>query len=298
MEATLKKQLKHIAYHLEKHSDENLSEIMVNPDGSIWVEVQGEIYKSPFVYSAEERDSIIRLLAGYHKLICNSESPTLSVKLPIFNGGRFQGVIPPVTAAAAFSIRFPPKKMFSLEELVTYKTLTASQANDLENAVNQHKNILIVGGTGTGKTTIANALLNIIKNERLIVIEDNPELKIDTENIFHMLTTVDFDLRKAVEVSMRLRPDRIIVGEIRDGGTAVDLSKAWLSGHPGGIGTLHANNSKDAIRRLYSLMQEVVVTPSMDLIKSAIDLIVVVKKVRLSETKIVRKVVDIEAVSL
>ena len=275
---TLRRQLSEIEGLLRRH--QNVTEIMANEDGSIWVEAQGRVFRERDGISRERRESIIRMLAGHHKVICNSSNPTLSVKMPVFGGGRFQGLVPPVTTDPCFSLRMPPRTVMSLTDLLESGTISGRQLEALEDAVNSHRNIIVAGGTGSGKTTIANALLQLVTKDRLVVIEDNPELIPASSNRVMMLTSESFTLRAAVKASLRLRPDRIIVGEIRDGGTALDLIKAWLTGHPGGIATIHSDSAEGTKRRLRALMQEVVVTPSDADINAAVDLVVYVSKRR------------------
>lgn len=287
---TLERQLSEIDSILRKHT--NVTEIMANEDGTVWVEANGALTLEPARMSSDRREAIIRMLAGFHKVICNSEHPTLSVKMPVFGGGRFQGLVPPVTSEPCFSLRIPPRAVMSLADLAERRTVTYRDATLLEDAVNHHRNIIISGGTGSGKTTIANALLQLVTNERLVVIEDNPEIIPVARNRVMMLTSDRFTLRSAVQASLRLRPDRIIVGEIRDGGTALDLIKAWLTGHPGGIATVHADSAAGTKRRLRALMQEVVVTPSDADLEAAIDVIVYVAK-EVRQGKIERKVQEV-----
>ncbi|MBN1983324.1 MAG: Flp pilus assembly complex ATPase component TadA, partial [Chitinivibrionales bacterium] len=175
-----------------------LSEVMCNPDGNVWIEDKGTVIKTEYELQPGRVESIIRLLAGYYDLVVNREHPALSVKLPVFHGGRFQALVPPVVESPTFSIRFPPKKVFTLDNLLSRSCITEKQYTILEKAVLSHKNILIAGGTGSGKTTIANALLNLVTDERLIVIEDNPEIRTSSLNTVHMLTNTSFSVRDAV----------------------------------------------------------------------------------------------------
>jgi P-type conjugative transfer ATPase TrbB len=284
-------QLTEISNLIDQYPD--LSEVMCNPDGLLWIENHGNVLSTGMELDPNRVDAIIRLLAGHYNLVVNREHPALSVKLPVFHGGRFQALVPPIVESPAFSIRFPPHKIFTLDDLLSMTSITSEQYETLSEAVSEKKNILISGGTGSGKTTIANALLNLVTDERLIVIEDSPEIRSSSPNALHMLTNLTFSVRDAVKVSLRMRPDRIIIGEIRDGGTALDLCKAWLTGHPGAIGTIHAGSAEGVYERLYTLMQEVVVQPSRELIKSSINMVVFVEKVFLSQTNVVRRVTKI-----
>ncbi len=291
-ERTLLSQIPEISNLVE--NNESLSEVMVNPDGKIWTEVSGALIDTGIKLESSRVFSVIRLLAGFHGFVVDEKTPELSAKLPVFHGGRFHALIPPVVSKPMFSIRFPPRKTFSLDDLLESKTITPEIYKRIEEAVEKKENMLIAGATGSGKTTIANAIMKEITEDRLIVIEDNPEIISNSSNAVHILTNPDFSLRDAVRASLRLRPDRIIIGEIRDGGTALDLCKAWLTGHPGGVGTIHASSAKEVPQRLFNLMQEVVQTPDKTLIDKAIDLIFFVKKIPLEGGKFARRVTEMQ----
>lgn len=288
---TLLSQLGSLNKLINDHKD--LTEIMVNPDGRVWIEAAGKVRNSGERLSEDKIYSIIRLLAGIHGLTVSRDNPALSVKLPVFNGGRFQALIPPVVSGPAFSIRFPARRAYTLDDLLEKKTITPKQYTLLEDAVNGRKNIIVAGSTGSGKTTVANALLERIGGEeRVIIIEDNPELQASGVNTVIMLTGNNYSLRDAVKASLRLRPDRIIIGEIRDGGTALDLCKAWLTGHPGGIGTIHAGSAAGVKNRILNLMAEEAHRPSSDLVNESIDVIAHISKVFVNG-KIERRVTEI-----
>jgi len=272
--------------------DDEITDAMLNPDGNLWVESEGKMYRTGKKIEPLRASSIIRLLAGYNNMIINEDNPEMSVKLPFLNGGRFHAIIPPVVSNPIFAIRFPPKNRLSLDILLDLGTITSSEYIMFENAVKNRKNILIAGATGSGKTTIANALTGEIKEGRSIIIEDTPEIISSTSYNVSLLTSEEMNFQQAVRSALRLRPDRIIVGDIRDGGTALGLCEVWL-GHPGGIATIHASSASVAKKRIYSLMQEVVVTPDRELINAAIDLIIFVEKVVKSDKSVMRKVTQI-----
>lgn len=270
-----------------------VSEVMLNSDSTLSFEVFGTLHYSDYKIDTHSAMSIIRQLAGLNDLIVDRNNPSLAVRLPFDFGGRFQAVIPPVSRAPIFSIRFPPEKVFSIEELIGFGSLTPAQASLLYNAVQDRKNIIFAGGTNTGKTSLANAILSSVENERVFVLEDNPEMLLaNNRNTEYLLTDNIYTLRHGVIDCMRLRPDRILVGEIRDGGTAVELLKAWLTGHPGGIATIHASSAKEVKTRIYTLMQEVLVTPDRTLIDQAINVIVYLQR-DLVGSKITRRVMEI-----
>ena len=233
-------------------------------------------------------------MAGYHGLIVNQDNPELSTQLPVFYGGRFHALIPPVVSSPTFVIRIPAKNTLSLSDLCDNNTITMSEYNSLYASLMARKNIIIAGATSSGKTTIANALLKTILDvsplERFIVIEDNPEILINSENSTKILVNSRFSHRDAVISSLRMRPDRIIIGEIRDGATAIELCKAWRTGHPGGITTIHASSADDVSKRLYNLFQEVVMKPDKTLIESAVEIVVFCEKLMISEGQSVRRV--------
>ena len=224
----------------------------------------------------EKTESLIRLVASNSDMQCDKDSPSLSAILPISHA-RFQAFCPPVSEAPFFVIRKRAIAVFTLEDYVKSEILTIPQADFLKAAVLAKKNILIAGGTGSGKTTLANAILHEISKtgDRVFIIEDTPELQCSGINTVHLYTRpeVGFTAQRAVKEVLRCRPDRIIVGEVRDG-SALDLLKAWNTGHSGGIVTIHANNSLLALRRFESLISEVSVNVPRDLIANAINVIV------------------------
>jgi type IV secretion system protein VirB11 len=185
--------------------------------------------------------------------------------------------LPPVVAAPAFAIRKPAVAVFSLEDYVAAGIMTPEQAGALRRAVSSRKNILVAGGTSTGKTTLTNALLAEIAktSDRVVLIEDTRELQCKAPNVVALRTRDGVvSLSDLVRSSLRLRPDRIPIGEVR-GAEALDLLKAWGTGHPGGIGTIHAGSALGALRRLEQLIQEAVVTVSRALIAETVNVIAV-----------------------
>jgi type IV secretion system protein VirB11 len=203
-------------------------------------------------------------------------SPRVSAELP-GTGERFEGLLPPVVAAPAFAIRKPAVAVFTLDDYVGRGIMTSEQAKILQNAVATRKNILVAGGTSTGKTTLTNALLAEVakSSDRVVLIEDTRELQCKAPNLVALRTKDGVaTLSDLVRSSLRLRPDRIPVGEVR-GAEALDLLKAWGTGHPGGIGTIHAGSALGALRRLEQLIQEAVITVPRALIAETINLVAV-----------------------
>jgi len=262
-------------------ADAAVIEVMVNPDGALRVDRLGEgrvdlgVRIAP---AATER--IIRLVASHLRLEVHANSPIVSAELPALGDGiageRFEGLLPPVVPAPCFAIRKPAAKIHTLGDYVNAHILTVNEAAWLQRAVTARKNILIAGGTSSGKTTLANALLAEIshQDERVIVIEDTRELQCAAPDCVNLRTKPGVaSLADLVRSTLRLRPDRIIVGEVR-GAEALDMLKAWNTGHPGGIATVHANSAPAALYRLEQLIQEAVVTVPRRLVAEAIDLIV------------------------
>lgn len=255
-------------------------EIMVNPDGVVWVEHQGAVpQQSGDTLDAATVERVIRLMATHGNVECHAGAPSLSAVLP-GDGARFQGFVPPVVTRPAFVIRKKALRVFTLEEYVQAGIMTAAQAAAIIQAVRQRQNIVIAGSTGSGKTTLLNAVLALIAQtgDRLVTIEDTPELQCTAPNHLALYTREGVaTMQQLVKDTMRCRPDRIIVGEVRDG-AALDLLKAWGTGHPGGVATVHANGAKETLTRLEQLVQEVVVTVPRALIAEAVNLIVYLER--------------------
>ncbi|GGB10696.1 P-type conjugative transfer ATPase TrbB [Brucella endophytica] len=257
--------------------DPAIIEVMLNPDGRLWVDrlSEGLAYTGEHL-SAADGERIIRLVAHHVGAEVHSRSPRISAELPE-TGERFEGLLPPVVTAPAFAIRKPAVAVFTLDDYVAAGIMTAEQAATLRVAVLSRANILVAGGTSTGKTTLTNALLAEIAKtaDRIVLIEDIRELQCAALNLVAMRTKDGTaTLSDLVRSSLRLRPDRIPIGEVR-GAEALDLLKAWGTGHPGGIGTIHAGSAIGALRRLEQLIQEAVVTVPRALIAETVNLIAV-----------------------
>ncbi|MDB5582276.1 MAG: type secretion system protein TrbB [Bradyrhizobium sp.] len=262
-------------------ADPLVIEIMVNPDGVLRVDRLGEgrIDTGERLEPAQI-ERIVRLVASHAHTEVHGDAPIVSAELPPHAEGRagerFEGVLPPVATGPCFSIRKPAERLYSLADYVADGIMTDTAADRLRAAVTQRFNILVAGGTSSGKTTLANALLAEMAwiDERVILIEDTRELQSPAADTVALRTRAGIvTMADLVRSTLRLRPDRIIVGEVR-GGEALDMLKAWNTGHPGGIATVHANSAKSALYRIEQLVQEAVVTVPRRLIAEAIDLIV------------------------
>ena len=257
-------------------ADPDVVEVMLNPDGSLWVdrlstgrEPTGE------TLSATDGERIIRLVAAHVGVEVHRGRPLLSAELPE-TGERFEGVLPPASPAPAFALRKRAVGVIPLEDYVRDGVLAEGQADFLRSAVRERQNILVAGGTSTGKTTLANALLAEIAatDDRVLVLEDTVELQCVAKDHVPLRTRPGVvSMTELVRATMRLRPDRVVVGEVR-GGEALDLVKVWGTGHPGGIATVHAGSAQGALLRLEQLILEVAITPPRALIAEAVNVVV------------------------
>jgi len=263
----------------EALADPKVIEVMVNPDGKLWVDRHGDgrIDTGEHI-GAIQAERIIRLVASHIGQECHADRPVISAELPE-NGERFEGLLPPITVAPCFSIRKPAQVIYELIDYVEAQIMTPIQARALSQAVADRKNIVVVGGTSSGKTTLVNALLSEVatSGDRVVMIEDTRELHCAAADCVGLRTKPGIaSLGDLVRSTLRLRPDRIIVGEVR-GPEALDMLKAWNTGHPGGITTLHANSALAGLYRLEQLIQEAVVTVPRRFIAEAIDVVVFLK---------------------
>ena len=257
--------------------DASVVEVMLNPDGRIWIDRLSEgLADTGEMLSAADGERIVRLVAHHVGAEVHAGSPRVSAELPE-TGERFEGLLPPVVAAPAFAIRKPAVAVFTLDDYVRAGIMSARQAEALRQGIVARANILVAGGTSTGKTTLTNALLAEVAKtaDRVVIIEDTRELQCAAPNLVAMRTQDGVaSLSDLVRSSLRLRPDRIPIGEVR-GAEALDLLKAWGTGHPGGVGTIHAGSAIGALRRMEQLIQEAVVTVPRALIAETIDLVAV-----------------------
>ena len=265
-------------------ADPAVIEVMVNPDGALRLDRLGEgCSDTGLRLEPAEVERIIRLVASHVRTEVHAGAPILSAELPPrvdgAAGERFEGLLPPVALNPCFTIRKPAARILTLADYVADRILLPAQADILRQAVVERRNILVVGGTSSGKTTLANALLAEMADlgERVILLEDTRELQCAAPDCLGLRTRPGVvTLADLVRSTLRLRPDRIIVGEVR-GAEALDMLKAWNTGHPGGISTLHANTARAALYRLEQLIQEAVVTVPRRLIAEAVDLLVFIR---------------------
>jgi len=251
-------------------------EVMANADGAIWIETAGKgVSKADLTVSAEDRERVIRLVASGAFAKADHTSPIVSAELPE-TGERFEGCLPPVSTAPCFSIRKPATTPFTLDDYVEQGALSPPLHDALLKAAGERANIVIAGGTSSGKTTFTNALLAdpVFEEDRILILEDTRELRCQAPNALALRTQAGrVTLKDLVRSPLRLRPDRIIVGEVR-GAEALDLLKAWNTGHPGGITTLHAGSASAALTRIEQLCLEGMSHPPSDLIAEAVDIII------------------------
>ena len=264
-------------------ADPLVIEVMVNPDGAIRLDRLGAgCSDTGHRLAAAEAERIVRLVASHSRSEVSRDSPIVSAELPPHGeaaGERFEGLLPPVSTAPCFAIRKPAARVYTLVDYVADRIIPAEVARALSLAVVERRNILVAGGTSSGKTTLANALLAELasNDERVILIEDTRELQCAASDSVALRTRAGFvSMADLVRSTLRLRPDRIIVGEVR-GPEALDMLKAWNTGHPGGIATVHANSARSALYRIEQLVQEAVVTVPRRLIAEAIDLVVFIE---------------------
>lgn len=258
--------------------DPDVVEVMLNPDGALWID-RLSTGRAPMggSLSVSDGERIIRVVASHVKAEVHAGRPLLTAELPE-TGARFEGVIPPVVPAPAFALRKHAVGVLALADYVNDGILTAAQASFLRSAVHERQNILIVGGTGTGKTTLANALLAEIAatGDRVLVMEDTVELQCTARDHVPLRTQPGVvTMADLVRVAMRLYPDRIVVGEVR-GGEALDLIKVWGTGHPGGIATVHAGSAYGGLLRIEQLILEVALAAPRALIADTVNVIVLI----------------------
>ena len=293
-------------------------DILLNPDGSLWVKQMGQGFSRIGEMPAAQAASALGTIAAWRGTVLNHEHPILETELPI-DGSRFEGIVSPVVRRPVFAIRLRPRKIFTLEDYEADGILTnsndplnrlrrrdefldgvrgqkhkMSHADVIRAAVRARKNILVVGSTGSGKTTLVNGILDslaqLTPHDRVISIEDTTELQCPVKNYLDLRAVGSVTMLECLRACMRLKPTRIVVGEVR-GAEAHTLLKAWNTGHPGGAATVHANDALSGLIRLESLVAEATSAPQQTLIAEAVDLVVFVDEE--SSVKAGRKVREV-----
>jgi type IV secretion system protein TrbB len=271
-------------------------EIILNSDGVLWQERLGEPMKPIGTMRAASADAAMRTLAAYHSTTITRDRPWIECELPL-DGSRFAGQIPPIVPSPAFAVRLRASRVFTLDQYVASGIMTSEHRVFLCRAISDLRNILVVGGSGGGKTTLTNGLIlemtRQFPNHRIVIIEDTSELKCSAKNYESYHTSEEVSMTKLVRTAMRMRPDRILVGEVR-GAEALDLLMAWNTGHEGGIATLHANNAIAGLARLSTLVSMASNAPRdiETLIGEAVDLIVHIAR---TETgRVVRDIIEVK----
>ena len=266
-------------------NDKKIHEIMLNPDGQLWVDNHEEGLLPITRLPSSQVFSIIHSIAGFHNFVITQQNPQLETKLPFFKsmqGQRFIAQVPPIVSAPSFTIRKRSEVIYTLADYLDTGRLTSKQASILRDLVQQRKNILICGGPGSGKTALINALIleALLQDDkqRLVILEDLPELQCPSSNKVAMLTSSSVNMTALVRMAMRMRPDRILIGEVR-GAEALDMLKAWNTGCPGGLCTVHANSAQEAIQRILDLsMENRLTAPPLQLVAQTIDTIVSIQR--------------------
>lgn len=262
--------------------DERTLEICVNADGRIWVERKGERLRDVGrTLSSAKRLAALGTIAAMLGTEVNEAAPILEGRLPL-DGSRVEGAVPPVSPdGPSMSIRKHASAVFPLSRYIEEGRIPERCADYLRDRMRTNRNILVAGGTSSGKTTFANALirelLEIAPEDRLVIMEDTVELQCATTNKQRFVTSENVSMQKLLKTAMRYRPDRIIVGEVR-GKEALDLLKSWNTGHPGGLATVHANSAPSALIRLEQLILETSQNPMSTLIAEAVDVVVFMDK--------------------
>ena len=278
-------------------NDDRMEDIPLNPDGALWVKRMSEGFSRLCEVPPAQAASALSTIAAWRNTVLNHEHPILETELPI-DGSRFEGIVSPVVRRQIFAIRLRPRRIFPLEEYESAGILSGKDdplnhirrqddflnavrglkhADVIRAAVRAKKNILVVGSTGSGKTTFVNACLHALAtltpSDRVISIEDTTELQCPVENYLDLRAVGNVTMLECLRACMRLKPTRIVVGEVC-GAEAHTLLKAWNTGHPGGMATVHANDAMSGLIRLESLVAEATNAPQQALIAEAVDLVI------------------------
>jgi len=273
--------------------DDSVIEIMLNGDNSLWIERLGEGMQHIAKHSCAAQ-SVIHTVASYLGTNVTISNPILECELPLC-GSRFEALVPPVVQHPSFTIRKKAKLIFTLDDYVANQIITPLQKEFMEETIRKRKNILIAGGTGSGKTTLTNAIIDgivrLTPDDRVIIIEDTAEIQCAAKNNTIMRATEHAEMIRLLKATMRYRPDRILVGEVR-GGEALMLLKSWNTGHPGGVATVHANSALAALTRIEQLVAEATTASSHVIVAEAINTVVFIAKTK--EGRRVKEVIEVD----
>ncbi len=273
--------------------DDSVIEIMLNSDGTLWIERIGEPMQEIKNHSCKPQ-AAIHTIASMLNTSVSTEHPILECELPI-DGSRFEALVPPTVKNPSFTIRKKAKTIFTLDDYIKSNIITPRQKELIDEAIIEKKNILIAGGTGSGKTTLTNAIIDrmseLTPTDRIVIIEDTAEIQCKSKNNVILRATVHADMVKLLKATMRLRPDRILVGEVR-GGEALTLLKSWNTGHPGGIATVHANSAYSALTRIEQLVGEVSTTVPKSVIAEAVNTVIFITKT--PKGRVVKEMISID----
>lgn len=257
-------------------------EVMLNPDGTLWEDRLGEGMKPIGRMDGPRALNVICTVAGLLNAEATVSTPVVEGELPL-DGSRFEGIIPPIVESPVFTIRMRAVRVFTLDDYLLDGAITEAQLNLVHEHIGRRHNILVVGATGSGKTTFCNALLDKIAktdpNSRIAILEDTRELQCLSKNTFALRTSASVDMTAMLRACMRMRPDRIVVGEVRDA-AALALIKAWNTGHSGGVATVHANSAESGLTRIEQLVQESNTPALKPVIAEAINCIVSIQRTK------------------
>lgn len=258
-------------------------EVMLNPDGRLWQERLGEEMKPIGTMDRHKAEAMIRVVASTLNQTITSDNPILdNAEFPL-DGSRFSAALPPVVSAPTFCLRRRASKVFSMDDYVASKTMTERQKDVLCASIAERKNMIVFGGTSSGKTTLTNALIGEMvrqnPRERIFIFEDTQEVQCNGENALFFHTTDDVPMSRLLMLSLRMRPDRICVGEVRNA-YALDLMDCWNTGHDGGVATIHATSAERGLSRLVSLISRNPYRPAVieEVIGESVQRIVFIRK--------------------
>jgi type IV secretion system protein TrbB len=281
---------------MDAFDDPRTVEIMLNADGCLWHDRLGDTMRLIGHMRASQAEAVIKTVAGFYGKEVTRLKPVLESEFPL-DGSRFAAQLPPVVSAPTFALRKKAVAVFTLDDYVEKCVMTPRQRDVLKTAVADHRNILIIGGTGSGKTTLVNAVIremsDINAEERVLIIEDTGEIQCIAENHVQYRTSEEINMTQLLRTSLRMRPDRILVGEVR-GPEALDLLMAWNTGHEGGAATLHANDARAGLTRLAMLisMHPDAPKPIEPLIGEAVHLLVHITRTPSGRT--IREIVEVD----